>query len=227
MQKVINMKKNIENYIELIYKEVEASISNQFNIEQAHFKDYNTFDFVNFYLINNYILQDNKKDLFISIPEDDYRPNFFSSIFHSLVLIKLYQNFFNYENENPILEKGDLIYRKNRVFKVISSFDSSVTINYKFPKSNEIGISPFQLSSNKVTKLNPNFVENKNTAKNIGFYKEFLKANFSEDFPFITDFKNKSLVIADKDFFRESEYLPIRYTNKNGKISNNLPFLAI
>ncbi len=226
MQKVINMKKNIENYIELIYKEVEASISNQFNIEQAHFKDYNTFDFVNFYLINNYILQDNKKDLFISIPEDDYRPNFFSSIFHSLVLIKLYQNFFNYENESPILEKGDLIYRKNRVFKVISSFDSSVTINYKFPKSNEIGISPFQLSSNKVTKLNPNFVENKNTAKNIGFYKEFLKANFSEDFPFITDFKNKSLVIADKDFFRESEYLPIRYTNKNGKISNDLPFFS-
>lgn len=221
------MKRDIENYVELIYREVEVSISNQFNIEQDHFKNYKAFDFVNFHLINNYILQDNKNDLFISIPEDDYRPNFFSSIFHSLVLIKLYQNFFNYENESPLLEKGDLIYRKNRVFKISSSFDSSVTINYKFPKSNEIGISPFPLlASNKVTKLNPNFVENKNTAKNIGFYSEFLKANFSDDFPFITDFKNKSLVIADKDFFRESDYLPIRYTNKNGKISNDLPFFS-
>lgn len=220
------MKQHIKNYVEQISKEINICILNQFNIKQEHFKNYKAFDFVNFHLINNYILEDNKNDFFISIPEDDYRPNFFSSIFHSLVLIKLYQNFFNYDNKSPILEKGDLIYRKNRVFKITSSIDSLITINYKFPKSNEIGISPFPLSSNKVTKLNPNFVENKNTAKNIGFYKEFLKANFSDNFPLITDFKNKSLVIADKNFFRESEYLPIRYTNKNGKISNDLPFFS-
>ena len=34
------------------------------------------------------------------------------------------------------------------------------------------------------------------------------------------------MVIAEKQFFRESKFLPIRYTNKNGKISNDLPFFS-
>jgi len=134
------MKRHIENYIELVYKEVEENISKQFNIKQAQFNDYKTFDFINFYLIDNYVIRESKKDLFISIPEDNYRPNFFSSIFHSLVLIKLYQNFFNYENKKPILNKGDLIYKSNRVYEVVSRFDDSIRIKFKYPRKNEIWI---------------------------------------------------------------------------------------
>src|SRR5690606_27576511 len=76
------------------------------------------------------------------------------------------------------------------------------------------------------TKLNPNLVDTKNSAKNVDSYREFLSSNFNEDFPFITDFKNRTLVIAEKQFFNESKFLPIRYTNKNGKISNDLPFFS-
>jgi hypothetical protein len=99
-------------------------------------------------------------------------------------------------------------------------------VNYKFPKKNELGISDFSFNKENFTKLNPNLVDNKNAAKNVDSYREFLTSSFNDKFPFITDFKNRTLVIAEKSFYKESKFLPIRYTNKNGKISNDLPFFS-
>ena len=80
------------------------------------------------------------------------------------------------------------------------------------------------ISGHTFTKINPNLSNGRNTATNIDNYTKFLEDNFGSTFPFITDFKKRTLVIADKNFFRESKHLPIRYTNKNGKIKNDLPF---
>ncbi len=227
------MKEQIQNYLEQIYSEIQDCYSNEINLRDADFKDYSIFDFVNFHLIYQYILDDNreKNDFFISIPEDEYREKFFNSIFHSIVLIKLYQNFFDYEKFNsPPLDKEDLIYKKHnkehRIFVVKNIYDGRAKINFRFPKKNEIGISDFPISRPNFTKLNPNLVDNKNAAKNVDSYREFLTSNFSDNFPFITDFKNRTLVVAEKQFFKESKFLPIRYTNKNGKISNDLPFFS-
>ncbi|WP_291104826.1 MULTISPECIES: hypothetical protein [unclassified Flavobacterium] len=221
------MKKNIKNYVSLLDSEIKKEIQKEFNTEQEQFKSFKTFDFVNFHLINKIVLNENDKDCFISIPEDDYRPNFFASIFHSLVLIKLYQNFFNFSKTKPALDLKDLIYTKYqnqfRVCEIKSVYNDNIKINLKFPKKNE-HFQNFDLKGRNFTKLNPNLVDNKNTAKNITVYNDFLLSNFTSDFPFITDFKSKSLVIADKRFFKESKFLPINYTNKNGKISNDLPF---
>lgn len=224
------MKNRIKNYIEQAHLEVLSNISNLFDMQKNHFTKFCTFDLVNFHLISQYILDENKKDFFISIPEDEYRPNFFASIFHSIVLIKLYQNYFNYENTAPELTKGDLIYRKynreHRIFIVKDTFSEQIRINFRFPKKNEIGIRDFQFDKPHFTKLNPNLIDTRNSAKNVDSYREFLSSNFNEDFPFITDFKNRTLVIAEKQFFNESKFLPIRYTNRNGKISNDLPFFS-
>jgi len=224
------MKNHIKTYLEQTYLEVSSSILNQFDMQVDNFADFCTFDFINFHLISQYIIEESKKDFFISIPEDEYRPNFFASVFHSIVLIKLYQNYFNYENTIPKLDKGDLIYRKynreHRIFIVKDTLSEQVRINFRFPKKNEIGIRDFQFDKPHFTKLNPNLVDTKNSAKNVDSYREFLSSNFNEDFPFITDFKNRTLVIAEKQFFNESKFLPIRYTNKNGKISNDLPFFS-
>lgn len=226
------MKEQIKNYLDNIFSEIQEKYSGEINLREADFEKYSVFDFTNFHLIYQYILNDNsnKKDFFISIPEDEYRENFFASIFHSIVLIKLYQNFFNYEKTFPVLNNGDLIYKKyrkeHRIFKVRSYYDGKVLVNYKFQKKNEIGISDFPFDKENFTKLNPNLVDNKNTVKNIDSYREFLTFTFNDKFPFITDFKNRSLVIAEKSFFKESKFLPIRYTNKNGKISNDLPFFS-
>lgn len=96
------MNQNIQQYISLLEKEIKDKIKKDFNLEKSLFADFKTFDFVNFYLIYNYILDDNpdKKDFFIGIPEKKIRPNFFSSILHSLTLVKLYQNYFNYQKTN-------------------------------------------------------------------------------------------------------------------------------
>lgn len=227
------MRKQIKNYLEQIYFEIKECYSDEINLKENDFIDYSIFDFVNFHLIYQYILDDNieKNDFFVSIPEDEYREKFFNSIFHSIVLIKLYQNFFNYEKFHlPPLEKEDLIYKKHnkehRIFVVKNIYDGQAKINFRFPKKNEIGISDFPINRNNFTKLNPNLVDNKNAAKNVDSYREFLTCNFSDKFPFITDFKKRTLVIAEKQFFKESKFLPIRYTNKNGRISNDLPFFS-
>ncbi|MDM1328790.1 hypothetical protein HX030_10460 [Myroides odoratimimus] len=227
------MKKQIKDYLNLIYSEIKECYADEINLRETDFEKYSIFDFANFHLIYQYILNDNaeKKDFFISIPEEEYRENFFTSIFHSIVLIKLFQSFFNYEkNRLPILNNGDLIYKKHnkehRIFIVKSTYNEKVKINFQFPKKNELGIVDFFFDKPNFTKLNPNLVDNKNASKNIDRYRSFLSATFNEKFPFITDFKNRTLVIAEKSFFRESNFLPIRYTNKNGKISNDLPFFS-
>lgn len=221
------MKLQIKNYLNQIYSEIQECYSDEINIRENDFQRYSIFDFVNFHLIYQYVLNDNynKNDFFISIPEDEYRENFFASIFNSIVLIKLYQNFFNLEKANPPLEIGDLIYSetKKRVYRVIGKTDKGLRLKYQFPKSNEKG-AEISITGHKFYKINPNLSNGRNTAKNIDNYVSYLKKVFGKDFPFITDFKNNTLVIADQRFFKESKHLPIRYTNRNGKIKNDLPF---
>jgi hypothetical protein len=226
------MKNKIKDYLDLIHSEIQECYADEINLGETDFKKYSIFDFANFHLIYQYILDDktDKNDFFISVPEDEYRENFFTSIFHSIVLIKLYQNFFNYEKQTPTLDNADLIYKKHnrehRIFIVKSNYNEKVKINFRFPKKNELGITDFFFDKPNFTKLNPNLVDNKNASKNIDSYRSFLNATFNENFPFITDFKNRTLVIAEKKFFKESKFLPIRYTNKNGKINNDLPFFS-
>lgn len=223
------MGRYLQEYIQRTDEEVKINIQKEYNLNQSFFQGFNTFDYTNFYLIQNYILGNNEKDFFLSIPENVFRPNFHSSIFHSLILIKLFQNYFNFENKYPTLEVGDLIYcRYQNRFRVcvVENISDNIYVNLKFPAKNEMGINRFKLKNEKYTKLNPQFVETKRTAPNIDNYRQFLQDIFFEEFPFITDFKNKSLVIAEKSFYNESKLLPIRYISKNGTIANDLPFYS-
>lgn len=220
------MKEQIKNYLDLVNCEIKKSYTDEINFEQAAFEYYSVFDFVNFHIVYQYILNDKtKQDFFISIPEDDYRDNFFNSIFQSLVYIKLYQNYFQYEKTIPLIVQGDLVYSKlrKRVFKVLGKGPSEVKVEYRFPKGNEKG-NNFTIKGHKFTKINPDLSNGRNTGNNIDNYTRFLDETFGSKFPFLTEFTNRTLVIADQKFFKESKHLPIRYTNKNGKIKNDLPF---
>ncbi len=83
-------KKYLNEYILRIDEEVKSNIQKEYNLSQSFFQDFKTFDYTNFYLIQHYILGSNDKDFFLGIPENIFRPNFYSSIFHSLILIKLF-----------------------------------------------------------------------------------------------------------------------------------------
>ena len=221
------MREAIENYLIQLNKEVREKISKDFNLNQDRFNEYLPFDYVNFHLIQNYILQDSKEknDLFISIPEVEYRDNFFSSIFHSLVLIKLFQNYFTYNKTKPELEKGDIVYPHNwkkRVLDILNVGESNIKVKYKFNTKQDGENDGFTIENLSLTKLNPKL--SKSSSSNIDSYSKFLNENFGNKFPFITDFKHKTLVVAEQRFFREGSSLPIRYTNRNGNIQNSLPF---
>lgn len=218
---------NIEIYLELLINEIKEKLEKDIDLDKKVFEDFNSFDFINFHLIYSYVLSDYNKDFFISLPDDTYRNNLYGSIFHSLVLIKLYQNFFDYEKAHPKLKRGDLIYSKkfNRVFVVLDKTASSLRLKKQFPSKKKDGNNPpMTITGHTFTKINPNLSNGRNTATNIDNYTKYLEENFDSNFPFITDFKKRALVIADKSFFKESKHLPIRYTNKNGKIKNDLPF---
>lgn len=220
------MNLKIQDYLNQLNAEIQECYSDEINLQESDFEKYSTFDFVNFHLIYQYILNDafEKIDFFIAIPENEYRENFYASIFHSIVLIKLYQNFFN-ERTNPIIKRGDLVYshKKNRVYQVKRKSPSGLTLKYQFPKKNEKGAT-VSISGHKFYKINPNLSNGRNTGKNIDNYVSYLHKAFGDSFPFITDFKNRTLVIAEKQFFKESKHLPIRYTSKKGKINKDLPF---
>ena len=224
------MRQHIKTYLSTLSEEIKNKINADFNLKKSLFINFQPFDFINFFLIYNYILDDNldKKDFFIGVPEKKFRPNFLFSILHSLTLVKLYQNFFNYQKTTPTLEIGDLIYTKrnkeSRILEVKRIFNEQVYFNIKFPRKNEDGIQDFPLTKYIFTKLNPTIVENKNTVKNIDSYRCFLNDYLGERFPLLTDFQNKTLVIAEKGFFAECGFLPIKYTTKSGITSNKLPF---
>jgi hypothetical protein len=117
--KIISM---LEIYLQNLEQEINYSAVKDFKNIESLFQDYSAFDKINFKLIHDYLLEDEKDDFFISIPEEDYRPKFFNSIFTSLLLIKLYQNFFHYTRSDSELKRGDLIYAKvkgeNRIMEV-------------------------------------------------------------------------------------------------------------
>lgn len=219
---------NLHYYISEVTEEVKSNIQKDFNLNNVAFKNFSSFDYINFYLIYKYILNEDKEDFFISIPEDEYRPNFFASIFHSLVLIKLFQNYFYHNNHKPKLQTNDLVYGKigkeNRILIIKGVGPDTLRIHLRFPKKNENGAVNTLIPFKNQTKINPNLTNGRNTVNYINTYKEFLNENFGVNFPFVTDFSKRSLVIADTKFFKENDSLPVNYTNKKGKNKNELPF---
>ncbi|CEN52046.1 hypothetical protein CCAN11_2390002 [Capnocytophaga canimorsus] len=97
-------------------------------------------------------------------------------------MIKLYQNYFSYENTNPPINKGDLVYShsRKRVFQVKGKGSIGLSLNYKFPKGNEKNGGNFIIEGHKFYKINPNLSNGRNTSNNIENYVSFLKTFFWE-----------------------------------------------
>jgi len=60
----------IQEYLHRIKHEIQEK-TKVFNFDQIQFKEFTTFDYVNFFLIYFYIIDEKKKDdFFLSIPEE-------------------------------------------------------------------------------------------------------------------------------------------------------------
>ena len=216
---------SIKNYLQELTLEIRNKLSQEDTIKNK-IENFSIFELINFFLIHKYLLEDkDRRDLFIHIPIKDNDVNFLSVILNAILLTKLYQNYFTYKDEKPFLQKEDVVYWKKNIYKVVG-VGKDIRLKTKFPKKNERDSNEITVGKGVFTKINPNLSNGRNTSKNIEEYRDFLEQNFGKDFPFLIDFKCKTLVIAEKGIFKETRSFPIRYTSKKGKEDNSLPFFT-
>jgi len=214
------MLNNIRDYIISNYNEAQKSILGDYNL--ADQKTFTHFDYINFHIVNSFILDERNSDLFIAIPQRYFRESFYESIFYSVVLIKLYQNYCAYQPEEVVLRNGDTIYSKGKLYIYRRRVDGRMAVELKFPKNNQTG--EYHIDSPSYTKLTSDFPYHRDTTvKRLKGFCDFLNNKFGHQVPLLTHFPHKCLVIADQRYYKVNKDLPTRYWTKSGKQSQEIP----
>jgi hypothetical protein len=216
------MNSEIKEYIKAVIDEIENTTIADYNLDI--FDELEYFDLINFHLLNKHILENGKIDLFIGIPEADYRENFFESIFYSVTVVKLFQNYCAYQDTPPELKANDIIFTKNRIYKYLGSRNNKMILRYKFPNQNELN-SECEVARGIFTKLDPNFdFQKRRTVECLKGYYEFLQTTFMDDnFPLMTEYAHKTLIISDKKLTSVNKNIPFRYHSRNGVDMHTIP----
>lgn len=216
------MSKEIKNYIKSVIEEIGNSTISDYNLDS--FDDFERFDLINFHILNRHILENGQIDLFVGIPEEDYRVNFFESIFYSIVLVKLFQNYCSYQATTPQLAANDIIFFNNKIYKYLGGDINTMYLEKKFPAKNERN-SVFPAPRAIYTKLDQSFdFQKRKTVEYLEGYSDFLKTTFmNSHFPLLTTFIHKTLVISDKKLIKVNENIPFRYHSRSGEEKHNLP----
>lgn len=220
------MKKELKQYIHNIIEEIKHSSIDDYNLEA--FNDFGKFDFINFHLLNKHIFENGNGDLFIGIPEEDYREHFFESIFYAVVLVKLFQNYCTYTQTNPTLVTNDIIFTRKKIYKYLGATGNQMNLVPKFPAKNQRD-AIMQVPKGVYTKLNQEFdFQRRKTVEYLEGFSEFLISTFNNsNFPLLTQFTHKTLIISDKKLTRVNEHIPFRYHSRNGTDMYKLPFDSV
>lgn len=216
------MNQEIKNYIKSVIEEIGNSTISDYNLDS--FDDFEGFDLINFHILNRHILENGQTDLFIGIPEEDYRENFFESIFYGIVIVKLFQNYCSYQATTPQLVANDIIFFNNKIYKYLGGDLKTMYLEKKFPAKNERN-SVFPAPRAIYTKLDQSFdFQKRKTVEYLEGYSNFLKTTFmNPKFPLLTTFIHKTLVISDKKLIKVNENIPFRYHSRSGEEKHNLP----
>lgn len=219
------MDKELKQYIHSIIKEVKHSSIDDYNLEA--FSSFEKFDFINFHLLNKHIFENGNKDLFIGFPQHDFREHFFESIFYAVSLVKLFQNYCSYKREEPLLQTGDVIFSNKKIFTYLGKQGNQILVRQKFgnDKTNTI----HYLKEAFAIKLDSAFdFQKRKTVECLQGFSDFLNSVFKiKDFPLLTQFTHKTLIISDKKLTKVNEYIPFKYHSKNGTDTYRLPFDSV
>lgn len=212
----------ISNYINAIIDEIGNTTIADYHLDI--FDELEYFDLINFHLLNKHILENGSTDLFIGIPEEEYRDNFFETIFYSVTVVKLFQNYCTYQNNIPELNVNDIIFTKHRIYKYLGARNNKMVLTFKFPKKNEKN-SVCEIPKGIFTKLDPNFdFQKQRTLECLKGYHEFLQTTFMDDnFPLMTEYIHKTLIISDKKLTNVNKNIPFRYHSRNGVGTHTIP----
>lgn len=216
------MNEEIKKYIGAVYDEIKITTLSDYNL--TSYKTPSKFDDINFHLLNKHILDNSDVDFFIGIPEEDYRENFFETVFYGVTLVKLFQNYCSYTKDVPQLKSGDIIYTNKRIYEYLGGSYGMMNLKLKFPAPNERN-SIIQKNKGIFTKLNNDFdFKKRRTVECLEGYNDFLKNTFKDNrFPLMTEFIHKSLIISDKKLTQVNENIPFRYHSRNGVDKHNIP----
>ena len=215
------MKSKIRAYIENLTQEVTASIQKDYDLSAYDFK---SFDYINFHLINDFILSESNKDLFIGIPEDEYRENFFESILYSVSLIKYFQNYCSQESIRYNYEKDDLILTQKDIYKFKGFVGNKILASKKFPNKSEKD-AHWEIERLNYPVLIKEFrYQPRVSAELLYGYRNFYKSKLrDQNIEFLTRFQSKVLIISSKQISSINPYIPFRYWSKTGKQKHILP----
>ncbi len=215
------MKSKVRAYIENLTHEVITSIQKDYDLSAY---DFNSFDYINFYLINDFILSEGKQDLFIGIPEDEYRENFFESILYSVSMIKYFQNYCSQEEQVYNYEKNDLLLSKNDIYRFYSFKGNKILASKKFPHKSEKD-AHWEIDRLKYPVLLKEFkYQPRVSAELLYGYRNFYKSKLrDQNIEFLTRFNRKVLIISSKQISSINPYIPFRYWSKSGNTKHILP----
>lgn len=215
------MKSKVRAYIENLTQEVTAAIQRDYDLSAYNF---NSFDYINFHLINNFILSESNQDLFIGIPEEEFRENFFESILYSVSLIKYFQNYCGQEEQAYTYEKDDLILTKKDIYKFNSFKGNKIYASKKFPNKSEKD-AHWEIDRLKYPVLLKEFrYQPRVSAELLYGYRNFYKSKLrDQNIEFLTRFTNKVLIISSKQISSINPYIPFRYWSKSGNQKHSLP----
>ena len=215
------MKSKVKTYIDNLTQDVKASIQKDYDLIDYDFK---SFDYINFYLINNFILKEGHEDLFIGIPEDEYRESFFESILYSVSLIKYFQNYCGQEEQLHTYVGGDLILTKRDIYKFICFIGKKIKATKLFPSKDEKN-AVWEIERLKYPVLLKNFkYQPRVSAELLYGYRDFYKAKLrDQNIEFLTSFKSKVLIISSKQISDINPYIPFCYRSKSGNERHGLP----
>lgn len=216
------MKEGLKLYINNILEEIRHSTISDYNLDA--FSNFGKFDFINFHLLNKHIFENKSEDLFIGVPEDNYREHFFESIFYAVALVKLFQNYCSYQKEEPILKTGDVFYSKGKIYTFLGKQNNQILARPKFDNTQSNTVK--YLNGAIITKLDSTFdFQKRKTVECLEGFSKFLNSTFNtNNFPLLTQFTHKTLIISDKKLIQVNEYIPFKYHSRNGTDIYKLPF---
>ena len=158
--------------------------------------------------------------LSVRLPGFALGANFNEVLLYTLAVVKYIQNYEAAQLSPYMPQVGDLVYRKNDLF-VVKGPKGALKwgVSLLFPRKGENGIreAEFKEPVKLFSRQNYNY-QPRATAERLNECRTFFRAKLNnENLPLLSEFKHRSVVLAEGELWQINNSLPLRYRNNDGE----------
>jgi hypothetical protein len=163
----------------------------------------------------------------LNIPSFALGPNFNEVLLYTLAVVKYEQNYITSQEEFYLPTEGDLVFRKNDIYVVKSPVGKNKwRISPAFPAKGKDGI--YEVKFKEPVRLLPlkqYKYQKRATAGSLKDYQAFFRTKLNEaKLPLLSEFKHRTIVLAEGELWKINDCLPLRYFKQNGELTaHHLP----